>query len=73
MAKTPMHTFKMDAQFWDAFLAKATSRGRTGAAILRAAVHLYLDEAEDNATPLDDATDHYETNMEPGRPITPAT
>jgi hypothetical protein len=70
MSKTPMHTFKMDDKPWQEFLKKATGRQRSGAAILRACIHLYLDEGDANADALDQACVEYETIVEAGRPIT---
>lgn len=61
MAARKTHTFKLDEEPWQRFVAKAQQRKRSGSELINATIMLYLDEDEPaNAAELDDAADTYE-------------
>lgn len=60
------HSFKMEDEYWEPFLAKAQSRGVTATGIIAAAVRLYLEEDPQNADELDSACYTYGTLRYPG-------
>ena len=63
-----MRTVRVEKDLWDRFLARTKTRERTGSAVLRGAIYLYLDD-DDNAAAMEAAADEWDTTPLPGRPV----